>query len=68
MLSQPMMDSGGNAECWSRWGMKEALLVRDPPASPGNLRSQEMERAALWNPSYATYEWSIDREEPLSPK
>lgn len=67
MLSQPMMDSGGKAECWSRWSIEEALLVRDPPASPGNLCSQEMERALFWNPSCATYEPSIDGEERLSP-
>lgn len=67
MLSQPMMDSGGKAECWSRWSIEEALLVKDPPESPGNLCSQEMERALFWNPSCATYEPSIDGEERLSP-
>lgn len=48
--------------------MEEALLVRDPPASPGNLCSQEMERAPLSNPSCATHQHSIDREELQSPK
>lgn len=67
VLSQPMMDSGGKAECWSRWSIEEALLVSEPPASPGNLCSQEMERALFWNPSCATYELSIDGEERLSP-
>lgn len=38
LLSQPVMDSGGKAECWSRWGMEEAPACQGPATIPRQSR------------------------------
>lgn len=38
-LSQPtVMDSGGKAECWSRWGMEEGPACQGPATVPRQSR------------------------------
>lgn len=69
VLSQSMMDSGGNAECWSRWGMDEAPACQGPAGIPRqSLQSGDGKSSAPRNPSYAADERSVDREEPPPPR